>query len=49
MLVWLWMMSTVGVSAGITRYVWSPGVKSRSPRRWRPAVVTIASRKAESR
>src|SRR5262245_51001055 len=41
-------MSAVGVPEGITRYVWSPGVKSRSPRTCTPAVVTMASRHAAS-
>jgi hypothetical protein len=47
-LVWLWMMSVAGVSAGITRYVCSPGPNGRSWRRCKPAVVTIVARQAAS-
>src|SRR6185503_7913173 len=41
-------MSTVGVSAAIRRYVCSPGPNGLSPRRCRPAVVTMATRPAAS-
>jgi hypothetical protein len=47
-LAWLWMISPAELAAGIVRKVWSPPVNGRSPRTWRPAVVTSASRASPS-